>query len=931
MSPCGYYSKWRNRDRPEYRRNLRFRRFFSSIHPNAAAGSGFNGPGVFITSVTGVWLCFLCIFSMFVTAVVSVSPSSLYESLQVEPTQSEDITRSAHLGDGDEIREAIHKSQDAETKPTFYVCPPPTGSTIVRLEPTRTCPDYHLGKNFTEGIAVVYKENIAAYKFKATVYYKDVIVSTAWAGSSYTQITNRYADRVPIPVSEITDTIDKFGKCSSKATYVRNNHKVEAFNEDKNPQDMPLIASKYNSVGSKAWHTTNDTYMVAGTPGTYRTGTSVNCIIEEVEARSIFPYDSFGLSTGDIIYMSPFFGLRDGAYREHSNYAMDRFHQFEGYRQRDLDTRALLEPAARNFLVTPHLTVGWNWKPKRTEVCSLVKWREVEDVVRDEYAHNFRFTMKTLSTTFISETNEFNLNQIHLSQCVKEEARAIINRIYTTRYNSSHVRTGDIQTYLARGGFVVVFQPLLSNSLARLYLQELVRENTNHSPQKHPTRNTRSRRSVPVELRANRTITTTSSVEFAMLQFTYDHIQEHVNEMLARISSSWCQLQNRERALWSGLFPINPSALASTILDQRVKARILGDVISVSNCPELGSDTRIILQNSMRVSGSTTRCYSRPLISIVSLNGSGTVEGQLGTDNELIMSRDLLEPCVANHKRYFLFGHHYVYYEDYRYVREIAVHDVGMISTYVDLNLTLLKDREFMPLQVYTRDELRDTGLLDYSEIQRRNQMHSLRFYDIDKVVQYDSGTAIMQGMAQFFQGLGTAGQAVGHVVLGATGALLSTVHGFTTFLSNPFGALAVGLLVLAGLVAAFFAYRYVLKLKTSPMKALYPLTTKGLKQLPEGMDPFAEKPNATDTPIEEIGDSQNTEPSVNSGFDPDKFREAQEMIKYMTLVSAAERQESKARKKNKTSALLTSRLTGLALRNRRGYSRVRTENVTGV
>ncbi|AAG27205.1 glycoprotein B [Cercopithecine alphaherpesvirus 9] len=895
--------------------NLRRRRFLFIVYSNSAACSGRTKTYLNVCYITSFAILFACVHPSLST---SQPPVNNDQKVTVTPQYD---TSPITIEEGDDIRKALHESRDIYNEASFYVCPPPTGSTVVTLESPRVCPDYHLGKNFTEGIAVIYKENIAAYKFKATVYYKDVIVSTSWAGSSYTQLTNRYADRVPIPVSEITATIDKFGKCSTKATYVRNNHQLEAFNEDKNPHDAPLIASKYNNVGSKAWHTTNDTYMIAGTPGTYRTGTSVNCIVEEVDARSYIPYDSFGLSTGDVIYMSPFYGLREGAYKEQSNYAMDRFHQFEGYRQRDIDTRGYMEPTTRNFLVTPHITVGWNWKPKRTEVCSLVKWREVEDVVRDEYANSFRFTMKTLSTTFISETSEFNLNEIHLSHCVKDEARKVINRIYNTKYNSSHVRTGDIQTYLTRGGFVIVFQPMLSNSLARLYLQELVKQTEGTPPKRHVS-NGRQRRSLIV----NKTITTTSSVEFAMLQFTYDHIQEHVNEMLARISTSWCQLQNKERALWSSLFPVDPSALASSILDQRVKARVLGDVIAVSYCPKLGTDTRVVLQNSMRVSGDSKRCYSRPLISILNTNTSGIVEGQLGTENELLMTRNLIEQCVANHKRYFRFGHNYVYFEDYIYVREVPAHEVGLISTYVDLNLTLLKDREFMPLQVYTRDELRDTGLLDYSEIQRRNQMHSLRFYDIDRVVQYDSGTAIMQGMAQFFQGLGTAGQAVGQVVLGATGALLSTVHGFTTFMSNPFGALAVGLLVLAGLVAAFFAYRYVLKLKASPMKALYPLTTKGLKTLADGVDPFENEDNDNSNPVETLNENSK------KGFDATKFKEAQEMIKYMTLVSAAERQESKARKKNKTSALLSSRLTQLALKNRgkSRYSRVSTED-TGV
>ncbi|TMY53577.1 hypothetical protein EMH17_29285, partial [Klebsiella pneumoniae] len=52
----------------------------------------------------------------------------------------------------------------ATERDRFYVCPPPSGSTVVRLEPEQACPEYSQGRNFTEGIAVLFKENIAPHK-----------------------------------------------------------------------------------------------------------------------------------------------------------------------------------------------------------------------------------------------------------------------------------------------------------------------------------------------------------------------------------------------------------------------------------------------------------------------------------------------------------------------------------------------------------------------------------------------------------------------------------------------------------------------------------------------------------------------------------------------------------------------------------------------
>ncbi|AIL02950.1 envelope glycoprotein B [Equid alphaherpesvirus 3] len=847
-------------------------------------------------------------------------------------------------GDGPEtsedLRGAVRDAQVLAASADFFTCPPPTGSTVVRLEPPRACPKFNLGRNFTEGIAVIFKENIAPYKFRGTVYYKDVVVSKLWKGWSHTSITNRYTDRVPVSVEEIMNTIDAKGNCSSKAEYLRDNIIHHAYHKDADEEEMILRASKFTTPGSRAWHTTNRTNAYLGwVRMIHYTSTSVNCIVEEVDARSVYPYDSFALSTGDVVYISPFYGLRDGAHLEHTSYAPERFRQVEGYRARDLDTGKIADtPVTRNFVKTPHVTVGWDWHPKKPHACTLTKWREADEILRDEVGGSYRFTIRALSTTFLSNKTQFDLKKVPLSGCVTDEAEKAINDIYKRRYESTHVFSGPMETYLARGGFVIAFRPMLSNELARLYLNELVRSNRTYDPKsilQHSgndvasSEGKRTRRSllsvaeaVPAaqpsgghELHRLRRraadaatqagkdgkdaqlelIKTTSSVEFAMLQFAYDHIQAHVNEMLSRIATAWCTLQNKERVLWNEMVKINPSAIASSSLNERVAARVLGDVIAITQCVKIEGE--VFLQNSMRT-GDGHSCYSRPPVTftIVKNATGGTIEGQLGEDNELLIERKLVEPCALNHKRYFKFGSDYVYYENYTYVRNVPLTEIEMISTYVDLNLTLLEDREFLPLEVYTRAELEDTGLMDYSEIQRRNQLHALKFYDIDSVITVDTDTVIMQGLANFFQGLGKAGQAIGKLVIGAAGAVVSTVSSIISFVKNPFGALAVGLLVLAGLVAAFFAYRYVMQLRANPMKALYPITTQGLK-------------NSAKAAMMGGGDGPE--------FDEDKLEQAREMIRYMSMVSAMEKQEKKALKKNSGPALIANHVSNLALRKR--------------
>nr|AMB16316.1 envelope glycoprotein B [Equid alphaherpesvirus 4]AMB16553.1 envelope glycoprotein B [Equid alphaherpesvirus 4] len=946
--------------------NLRQRRVLASIHRTPAAGSwlwsqlgNVNLPATSPMSkdstslgVRTIVIACLVLLGCCIVEAVPTTPSS-QPSTPVSTQSAKTVDQTLLPTETpDPLRLAVRESGILAEDGDFYTCPPPTGSTVVRIEPPRSCPKFDLGRNFTEGIAVIFKENIAPYKFRANVYYKDIVVTKVWKGYSHTSLSDRYNDRVPVSVEEIFTLIDSKGKCSSKAEYLRDNIMHHAYHDDEDEVELDLVPSKFATPGARAWQTTNDTTSYVGwMPWRHYTSTSVNCIVEEVEARSVYPYDSFALSTGDIVYTSPFYGLRSAAQLEHNSYAQERFRQVEGYQPRDLDSKLQAgEPVTKNFITTPHVTVSWNWTEKKIEACTLTKWKEVDELVRDEFRGSYRFTIRSISSTFISNTTQFKLEDAPLTDCVSKEAKDAIDSIYRKQYESTHVFSGDVEFYLARGGFLIAFRPMISNELARLYLNELVRSNrtydlknllnpnANHNtnrtrrsllsiPEPTPTQESLHREQILHRLHkraveaANSTnssnvtakqlelIKTTSSIEFAMLQFAYDHIQSHVNEMLSRIATAWCTLQNKERTLWNEMVKVNPSAIVSATLDERVAARVLGDVIAITHCVKI--EGNVYLQNSMRSSDSNT-CYSRPPVTFTitkNANSRGTIEGQLGEENEVYTERKLIEPCAINQKRYFKFGKEYVYYENYTYVRKVPPTEIEVISTYVELNLTLLEDREFLPLEVYTRAELEDTGLLDYSEIQRRNQLHALRFYDIDSVVNVDNTAVIMQGIATFFKGLGKVGEAVGTLVLGAAGAVVSTVSGIASFINNPFGGLAIGLLVIAGLVAAFFAYRYVMQLRSNPMKALYPITTRSLKN----------KAKAS------YGQNDDDD---TSDFDEAKLEEAREMIKYMSMVSALEKQEKKAMKKNKGVGLIASNVSKLALR-RRGpkYTRLREDD----
>ena len=801
------------------------------------------------------------------------------------------------------LREHLRDIKAENTDANFYVCPPPTGATVVQFEQPRRCPTRPEGQNYTEGIAVVFKENIAPYKFKATMYYKDVTVSQVWFGHRYSQFMGIFEDRAPVPFEEVIDKINAKGVCRSTAKYVRNNLETTAFHRDDHETDMELKPANAATRTSRGWHTTDLKYNPSRVEAFHRYGTTVNCIVEEVDARSVYPYDEFVLATGDFVYMSPFYGYREGSHTEHTSYAADRFKQVDGFYARDLTTKArATAPTTRNLLTTPKFTVAWDWVPKRPSVCTMTKWQEVDEMLRSEYGGSFRFSSDAISTTFTTNLTEYPLSRVDLGDCIGKDARDAMDRIFARRYNATHIKVGQPQYYLANGGFLIAYQPLLSNTLAELYVREHLREQSRKPPNPTPP---------PPGASANASverIKTTSSIEFARLQFTYNHIQRHVNDMLGRVAIAWCELQNHELTLWNEARKLNPNAIASATVGRRVSARMLGDVMAVSTCVPVAA-ANVIVQNSMRISSRPGACYSRPLVSFRYEDQGPLVEGQLGENNELRLTRDAIEPCTVGHRRYFTFGGGYVYFEEYAYSHQLSRADITTVSTFIDLNITMLEDHEFVPLEVYTRHEIKDSGLLDYTEVQRRNQLHDLRFADIDTVIHADANAAMFAGLGAFFEGMGDLGRAVGKVVMGIVGGVVSAVSGVSSFMSNPFGALAVGLLVLAGLAAAFFAFRYVMRLQSNPMKALYPLTTKELKN-PTNPDASGEG--------EEGGD-----------FDEAKLAEAREMIRYMALVSAMERTEHKAKKKG-TSALLSAKVTDMVMRKRRNTNYTQVPNKDG-
>lgn len=769
---------------------------------------------------------------------------------------------------------------DASTIPRnkLFACSTPTGASVVRLAQPKKCHKYADSTNMTEGIAVVFKQNIAPLIFNATMYYKHITTVTTWKGLGLAQITNEYRTRVNIAFEEIKEDIDGKGECVTRAAYNRNKVVYEAYDNDDYGVYKRLVPTMIRSPSSRSFHTTNVTQRHTGFG--YRTSTTVDCVVEYMQARSVYPYTYFGLATGNTLEISPFFKRNDTRDR-YNIYAGDRVYEALDYQSRDIETGVLAPPKNRNFVFEDEFTVSWDQMDEEKAACTMAKWLEVPEAVRVSYNRSYHFNFKDLTSTLVSSKKPFNISRLHLAECVPRLASEAITDIYDKQYASTHIKSGEIEYYLANGGFLLAFQRLVSNDLANLYIEEASRQN-------HSAVARLKKRAAPVPGSGGLLsgpdgdlINSHSSATFAMLQFAYDKIQKHVNTLIGNLLEAWCEMQNRQLVVWHEMKKLNPGSLMTSMYGHVVAARLLGDVLAVSKCIEIPIEN-VQMQDSMRVPGEPDICYVRPVLvfwypsssessastasssssssattagprhqraadgdDARSVDGDGQgagsasqggvattqhpphlgIQGQLGEHNEILHGRDLKEPCMANHRRYFLFGTNYLLYEDYKFIRQVNASEIEEVSsTFVDLNATLLEDLDFVPLAVYTREELRDVGTLNYDEVVRYNNLYNKMFRDLDTALKFDDGLASLKAIGEFLSNtFGEVGKVLGTVVMGAAAAIISTVSGIASFLSNPFAALGIGIAVVVCIILGLIAFKYVMSLRANPIQALFP------------------------------------------------------------------------------------------------------------
>ncbi|AAM95776.1 glycoprotein B [lung-eye-trachea disease-associated herpesvirus] len=783
-------------------------------------------------------------------------------------------------------------SAEAVPLPDFRICGLSTGTDLVRIAGPRKCHDYTDDRNYDEGIAVIFKEDIVPYTFPVTVYYKQLTTLTTWAdpfGSK--SVSHRTTARYPPQGLEVTG-IDAYHHCNNEISVQTGNVILTMRHKDEERKAVPLYPSRFGSETTRSYDTVNETYIAFQWWG-FKTCTTVNCRVIDTIAKSPYPYNYFATATGDTVEMSPFYSSTSTDEPMNEDPAM--YSELTNYYTKNRTTGANETTPVRAFLTKPEFTVSWAQREKTKQVCSMKIWQEVENVVRVEQPARFHFTAKELTVTFTTEKTPFDIDRLLFSDCVPETGKKAIDRIYESKYADTHVRINDTSLYLAEGGFLIMFQPLLSKKVPALV------QNMSASPPPAETAPRRPPRSVPVgapestpipysaagyRSRRRRAladeagggqpkelIETIRSAAFLQIQFVYDKIQAYNNAMFARIVYAWCELQNREITIWEQLSKINPSAVMSSIVGHPVSAKKMGDVIAIADCLTIPR-SQVRLLNSLHITegdkAGKNLCYSRPVVTFSiteNATNDGKLRGHLGENNELVPYVGLTEVCEPNSRKYFLFDGVYMIYENYNFVRTVPVTSIQALSTFVELNLTTMENLDLIALNVYSSGELRDANVNNLDELLRLGNADRQTIATLADAIHANAAMDFIKGIETMFAGLGVVGEALGKAVGTIGGALAGIVSGVVGFFANPFGGFTIILIVAGGVMAAFIAFKFVQLYKKDPMKTLFPMTSKTLK---------------------------NSDPSDPDGdlepLDDDRRREAQRLARDFYLLSAEQR-----------------------------------------
>ncbi len=266
-----------------------------------------------------------------------------------------------------------------QTSFPFRVCELSSHGDLFRFSSDIQCPSFGTRENHTEGLLMVFKDNIIPYSFKVRSYTKivtNILIYNGWYADS---VTNRHEEKFSVDSYE-TDQMDTIYQCYNAVKMTKDGLTRVYVDRDGVNITVNLKPTGGLANGVRRYASQTELYDAPGwLIWTYRTRTTVNCLITDMMAKSNSPFDFFVTTTGQTVEMSPFY---DGKNEETFHERADSFHVRTNYKIVDYDNRGTNPQGERRaFLDKGTYTLSWKLE-NRTAYCPLQHWQTFDSTAR---------------------------------------------------------------------------------------------------------------------------------------------------------------------------------------------------------------------------------------------------------------------------------------------------------------------------------------------------------------------------------------------------------------------------------------------------------------------------------------------------------------------------------------------------------------------
>ncbi|AIA62049.1 orf8 [Alcelaphine gammaherpesvirus 2] len=700
----------------------------------------------------------------------------------------------------------------------FRVCSASNIGDIFRFQTSHSCPNTK-DKEHNEGILLIFKENIVPYVFKVRKYRKIVTTSTVYNGIYADAVTNQHVFSKSVPQHE-TSRMDTIYQCyNSLDVTVGGNLLVYTDNDGYNMTvDLQPVDGLSNSV--RRYQSQPNIHAEPGwLLGGYRRRTTVNCEVTETDARAVPPFRYFVTNIGDTIEMSPFWSnaVNETEFKGEPERTISII---KDYRVVDYKFRGTVPQShTRIFIDKEDYTLSWAQQLRNISYCRWAHWKSFHNAIKTEHGQSLHFVANDVTASFYTpntETKEVTDKHTCLKTLVESEMQSRLERV-----NDTHSKNGTTQYYLTNGGLLLVWQPLVQQRLldAQGLLEAAKKQQNNQSTQ-------RTRRRRAVSSTSDDVYTAESTILLTQIQFAYDSLRSQINNVLEELSRAWCREQHRASLMWNELSKINPTSVMSSIYGRPVSAKRIGDVISVSHCVVVDQDS-VSLHRSMRVPGKTGshECYSRPPVTFKFINDTHLYKGQLGVNNEILLTTSAIEVCHENTEHYFQGGNNMYFYKNYRHVKTVPVSSIATLDTFMVLNLTLVENIDFQVIELYSREEKRMSTVFDIETMFREYNYYTQRVSGLrrDLTDLTTNRNQFVDAFGSLMDDLGVVGKTVLNAVSSVATLFSSVVSGIINFIKNPFGGMLLFGLIAAVVITVILLNRKAKKFAQNPVQMIYP------------------------------------------------------------------------------------------------------------